>query len=73
MTVGRRARRHRRVVRPATNLDPARDPAAEREEWEEPGVQPGQTVDDTDAGWAERPAGRQHDRWLHEQRPPHWE
>jgi hypothetical protein len=31
-----------------------------------------QTKDDTDAGWGER-RDDDHDRWLQEQRPPHWE
>ncbi len=33
---------------------------------------PEQTSDDTDAGWGEPAEQDQHDRWLHEQRPPHW-
>jgi hypothetical protein len=33
---------------------------------------PEQTADDTDAGWGERPEGADRDRWLMEQRPPHW-
>ena len=37
----------------------------------------GQTKDDTDAGWGEAPdrdqKRDQHEQWLHEQRPPHWE
>jgi hypothetical protein len=33
---------------------------------------PEQTKDDTDAGWGEYRDGDAHDRWLHEQRPPHW-
>lgn len=32
-----------------------------------------QTVDDTDAGWGERVDESAHDRWLQEQRPPHWD
>ena len=36
-------------------------------------VRPEQTSDDTDAGWGERGDENGHDRWLHEQRPPHWE
>ena len=36
-------------------------------------VCPEQTRDDTDAGWGELPDEHAHDRWLHEQRPPHWE
>ncbi len=32
------------------------------------------SIDDTDTGWGERPTGGDaHDRWLTEQRPPHWE
>ncbi|MGO1166660.1 MAG: hypothetical protein ACTMHL_08585 [Janibacter sp.] len=34
---------------------------------------PDQTRDDTDRGWGERPGEDEHDRWLREQRPPHWE
>ena len=36
-------------------------------------VRPEQTADDTDAGWGERRDESGHDRWLREQRPPHWE
>jgi len=32
-----------------------------------------QTRDDTDTGWGERRDEDAHDRWLQEQRPPHWE
>jgi len=32
-----------------------------------------QTLDDTDAGWSERVDDSAHDRWLREQRPPHWD
>ena len=38
-----------------------------------PRKRPEQTRDDTDAGWGERPDESEHDRWLREQRPPHWE
>lgn len=34
---------------------------------------PDQTSDDTDAAWGERRDEDAHDRWLQEQRPPHWE
>ena len=34
---------------------------------------PEQTRDDTDAGWGERSEQSAHDRWLQEQRPPHYE
>jgi hypothetical protein len=33
---------------------------------------PEQTRDDTDAGWGEYPNESAYDRWLREQRPPHW-
>lgn len=33
-----------------------------------------QTSDDTDRGWGEVPTDEDaHDRWLQEQRPPHYE
>ena len=39
----------------------------------EPGPpEPEQTKDDTDAGWGERQDLSAHDRWLFDQRPPHW-
>ncbi|MEO5981027.1 MAG: AAA domain-containing protein [Pedococcus sp.] len=34
--------------------------------------EPEQTKDDTDAGWGERQDLSAHDRWLFDQRPPHW-
>ena len=34
---------------------------------------PEQTRDDTDAGWGETGSIDAHDRWLEENRPPHWE
>jgi hypothetical protein len=34
-------------------------------------VLPESTVDDTDAGWGERPSVD--DDWLRDQRPPHWD
>jgi hypothetical protein len=33
---------------------------------------PEQTLDDTDRGWGEYSDQSAHDRWLQEQRPPHW-
>ncbi len=36
-------------------------------------VRPEQTSDDTDAGWGEWSDESAHERWLREQRPPHWE
>ena len=73
--------------RPAPQSAAQPDPAARPEPGAraEPGAQavpaarpaprrrPEQTRDDTDAGWGERPDGGAHDRWLQEQRPPHWE
>jgi hypothetical protein len=39
-----------------------------------PARAPEQTSDDTDVGWGEAPeSGDAHDRWLLEQRPPHWD
>jgi DNA polymerase III delta prime subunit len=35
-------------------------------------AKPDQTRDDTDEGWGERPDDAAHERWLREQRPPHW-
>lgn len=34
---------------------------------------PEQTRDDTDRGWGERPDEDEHESWLLEQRPPHWD
>lgn len=34
---------------------------------------PEQTRDDTAAGWGEYPEEDAHERWLREQRPPHWD
>ncbi len=38
---------------------------------------PEQTKDDTDVGWGEttdpQAARDEHERWLQEQRPPHWD
>lgn len=65
------ARQPRRAVAPATR-DGAPLPSAAAS-----GVGAGQTSDDVDAGWgqAEAPDEVQgaRDRWLREQRPPHWE
>jgi hypothetical protein len=61
------SRRRRRATRPATG--PAPEAVG--------GSDGGQTKDDTDAGWGEAPdrdrTRDQHEQWLHEQRPPHWE
>lgn len=56
---GRRGRRPRRATRRGTGRGVRQEP--------------GQTSDDTDTGWGERPDEDAHDRWLREQRPPHWE
>ena len=59
--------------------DPAEGEAVSDEstpaETARPQIKPGveQTRDDTDAGWGERSDESAHDRWLQEQRPPHWE
>jgi hypothetical protein len=37
-----------------------------------PKTGPEQTLDDTDRGWGEHTDQSAHDRWLQEQRPPHW-
>lgn len=51
---------------PDEDITPAPEPPALRRT-------PEQTRDDTDRGWGERPDEDEHDRWLREQRPPHWE
>lgn len=60
--------------------EPAREEEAREREAEQEGAptprprrSPEQTRDDTDRGWGERPDESDHDRWLREQRPPHWE
>ncbi|MFX4287017.1 hypothetical protein ACQBJO_02460 [Janibacter sp. G349] len=52
----------------AEESQPAEPPQKPR-----PRTRPEQTRDDTDRGWGERPDEDEHDRWLREQRPPHWE
>lgn len=67
----------RRAVAPATRdgqpIEPTDPPAAARPA--EPAQADSQTRDDTDAGWGESAEDAQgtHDRWLQQQRPPHWE
>ncbi|WP_157074965.1 hypothetical protein [Janibacter limosus] len=51
---------------------PAAEEPAEKPK-SKPKATPEQTRDDTDRGWGERPDEDAHDRWLQEQRPPHWE
>lgn len=54
--------------------DAAEEPQpAEPPQKPRPRTRPEQTRDDTDRGWGERPDEDKHDRWLREQRPPHWE
>ena len=58
-----RGRKGKRVIAPATSDQP------------EPltlDIQTEQTKDDTDTGWGERPDESAYDRYLREQRPPHW-
>jgi DNA polymerase III delta prime subunit len=58
-----RGRKAKRVIAPATSEQPdapTLDLPAQ------------QTEDDTDRGWGERQDESAHDRWLREQRPPHW-
>ncbi len=52
---------------PAAGDEPSRWPRGRR------AATPEQTRDDTDAGWGEVPDAAAHERWLREQRPPHWE
>ncbi|SES45887.1 AAA domain-containing protein [Pedococcus cremeus] len=58
--------------------EPAAEPAPEDEGRKRRGLRrkskraPEQTRDDTDAGWGELFDSSAHDRWLEEQRPPHW-
>lgn len=47
-------------------VEPRRGPPPRRR-------RPEQTRDDTDRGWGERPDEDEHEHWLQEQRPPHWE
>ncbi len=61
-------RRHRRVTRPATGRRVGEGEAGGKVIGE-----PEQTVDDTDRGWGEPASDSTRDRWLREQRPPHWE
>ncbi|GAB3107990.1 hypothetical protein GCM10027055_04260 [Janibacter alkaliphilus] len=57
----------------------ADSPGAGGEERVEPAARrvvrrrPEQSRDDTDRGWGERVDEDEHDRWLREQRPPHWD
>lgn len=60
-----------------SDTDDQQDPTDEQTPPAEPKPRvrrrPEQTKDDTDRGWGERPDEDAHDRWLQEQRPPHWE
>ncbi len=55
------------------NVEPAAVPKGSADDRRPTTAQPEQSLDDTDAGWGERPDEDGHDRWLREQRPPHWE
>jgi hypothetical protein len=61
----RRPRRPRRARRPADGPPPAGSPPPT-------GTALDQTADDTDRAWGEGAEDRERDRWLQEQRPPHW-
>jgi hypothetical protein len=65
LETGRRRRRGFRRGR-GDAAEPARSPAGRR-------TPAAQTADDTDAGWGEHLNGAVDERWLQEQRPPHWE
>jgi hypothetical protein len=56
--------RQRRVLRRKPKRSPEERSPEERS--------PEQTRDDTDAGWGEYTDTSAHDRWLQDQRPPHW-
>lgn len=58
-----RGRKAKRVIAPATSDQPDA-PMLD--------VPTQQTKDDTDLGWGESHDESAHDRWLREQRPPHW-
>ena len=63
-------RKRRRVFRKGTA---AAETAAETD-GTEPGAALGRSSDELDLGWGERPSGSGlGDRWLQEQRPPHYE
>jgi very-short-patch-repair endonuclease len=57
------------TVQAAADAESTREPTPKAA----PRRRPEQTRDDTDAGWGERRDDDAHDRWLQEQRPPHWE
>ena len=60
-------------ARPERSVAPAGQSAAAQPPAERVG-RPDQTRDDTDVGWGEVPEPADaHDRWLLEQRPPHWD
>ena len=63
-------RKRRRVFRKGTGAADA-TPQADASE---PGAALGRSSDELDLGWGERPSGSGlGDRWLEEQRPPHYE
>ncbi len=70
---GRTTQPRRPTPAPGSGSEPAGGPEVERQPPPEPAAPPEQTLDDTDLGWGEVPAGEDaHDDWLREQRPPHW-
>ncbi|KRF43044.1 DNA helicase [Terrabacter sp. Soil811] len=69
-SAARPKRKRRRVFRKGTG-DADGTPDADASE---PGAALGRSSDELDLGWGERPAGSGlGDRWLEEQRPPHYE
>jgi hypothetical protein len=63
-------RKRRRVFRKGT----AAAEATSETDASEPGAALGRSSDELDLGWGERPSGSGlGDRWLQEQRPPHYE
>jgi hypothetical protein len=63
-----RGRKAKRVIAPATSTQPD----APTLDVPTQDVPTQQTKDDTDLGWGEGHDESAHDRWLREQRPPHW-
>ncbi|MGE9807800.1 AAA domain-containing protein [Janibacter sp. G1551] len=54
-------------------VDDDHDDAAQAQPTSTPRRRPEQTSDDTDSGWGERGEDAERDRWILEQRPPHWD
>lgn len=76
-----RERDDREGAHPDTPADPDTpgDPASASDQTTKPRRRPRlrrvpeQTRDDTDASWGEHGGDAARDRWLHEERPPHWD